>query len=179
MPNTDALERLEQLERMERRIEALEARLQQSEDFAAIQNLKSRYGALADDRYDRRGPKPPEALEPIAAEIASLFTPQGVWDGGKALGLCRGRDEIRARMLKPTLHFSWHYFVKPKIEIDGDVARGTWDILAPVTTTEGQAMWMAGVEHDEYERMDGEWLHSAMKLRVIFMAPHEKGWAQR
>ena len=30
----------------------------------------------------------------------------------------------------------------------------------------------------EYERVDGTWLHSAMKLRVVFMAPHARGWAK-
>jgi hypothetical protein len=43
--------------------------------------------------------------------------------------------------------------------------------------TEGRALWMAGYEDDEYERVDGVWLHSAMKLGVVFMAPHDRGWA--
>jgi hypothetical protein len=81
-------------------------------------------------------------------------------------------------MAQPTLLFSWHYFVKPKIVVDGDQARGRWDLLAPCTTADGRPHWMAGVEDDEYRKVEGVWLHSAMKLRVVFLAPHETGWAR-
>jgi len=33
-------------------------------------------------------------------------------------------------------------------------------------------------EDDEYVRVDGRWLHSAMRLTVAFMAPHDRGWAK-
>ena len=160
------------------RVQALEARLRVSEDNLAIQRLKARYGELADDRYDRQGPKSPEALEPIAREISQLFTEDGVWDGGKALGLCRGRAEIQARLASPTMKFTWHYFVKPQIEVSGDEARADWDIFSPCTTLDGKAMWMAGVEHDEYRKQDGRWLHARMSLDVVFLAPYERGWAR-
>ena len=65
------------------------------------------------------------------------------------------------------------------VEVEGDRARGSWDILSPCTTGEGRAMWMAGVETDEYARVNGVWLHTHMKLDVVFMAPHDKGWAKR
>ena len=38
---------------------------------------------------------------------------------------------------------------------------------------------MVGVEEDEYVRRDGAWLHSSMRLEVVFMAPYERGWAKR
>jgi hypothetical protein len=69
--------------------------------------------------------------------------------------------------------------VKPDIEVDGDTARGSWDLFSPCTTTEGRAMWMTGVEHDEYVRLDGSWVHQSMKLDVVFMAPYERGWGAR
>jgi hypothetical protein len=49
----------------------------------------------------------------------------------------------------------------------------------PCTTRDGVASWMAGVEDDEYARIDGRWLHTAMKLKVVLFAPHEQGWAPR
>jgi hypothetical protein len=166
-------------EQLERRVQALEQRLRAVEDVAAIQSLKARYAQLVDARYTRAGPKPPAELAPIATEIAALFSEDAVWDGGTGLGVCSGRPAIRERFLEPTLQFSWHYFVKPRIEVDGDTARGTWDILSPCTTREGRAMWMAGVEEDEYVRRDDAWLHSRMRLEVVFMAPHDRGWAKR
>ncbi len=163
---------------LERRVLELEGRLRAVEDVAAIQRLKARYGQLADARYGRRGPKPAQDLERIAREIAGLFTEDAVWDGGAALGRCRGRAEIEKRFREPTLRFSWHYFVKPQIEVSGDTARATWDILAPCTSADGTALWMAGFEEDEYTRVGEAWLHSRMQLGVVFMAPHATGWAQ-
>lgn len=153
-----------------------EERLRRVEDAEAIRHLKALYGELADSRYGPQGPKPRGELEGIALEIASLFTDDAVWDGGRALGVCRGRQAIYERFRAPTLTFSWHYFVKPQIRVDGDRATGRWDILAPCTTPDGRPHWMAGVEDDEYVRVDGEWLHSRMKLRVVFLAPHDTGW---
>jgi hypothetical protein len=162
---------------LEETVRALEARVARLEAEEEIRRLKARYGALVDARYGRDGPRPRVEIEPIAAEIAGLFTPDAVWDGGAGLGLCRGRDAIRERFLEPTLRFSWHYFVKPAIEVTGERAHGTWDLLAPCTTQAGVASWMAGVEEDAYARVDGRWLHTAMKLRVVLFAPHAQGWA--
>ena len=160
------------------RVEALERRVRAAEDVDAIQRLKARYGQLVDARYDRKGPKGAAELETLAGQIADLFSADAVWDGGAGLGECRGREAIRQRFLQPTLRFSWHFFVKPHIEVDGDRAHGTWDILAPCTAQDGTPMWMAGVEDDRYVREGGRWLHESMKLRVVFMAPHAKGWSR-
>jgi hypothetical protein len=169
---------------LEDTVRRLEARLRTVEDVQAIERLKARYGELVDRRYGPRGVVAAEELDVLANEIAALFTEDAVWDGGKVLGLCRGRTEIRERFREPTLLFSWllfswHFFVKPRIEVDGDRARGTWDILAPCTTRDGKAQWMAGVEEDEYERGEAGWIHRSMKLRVVFLAPYERGWAAR
>ena len=112
----------------------------------------------------------------LRRSLAGLFTEDAVWDAGGELGTCRGREEIQRRFEKPSLHYSWHFFVKPKFEIAGTGAKGTWDVLALCTTLEGRAMWMVGVEEDEYERVDGTWLHSRMKLDAKLMAPHDRGW---
>ena len=159
------------------RLLALERRLVVLEAVEAIHGLKARYGELVDDRYLRGAPRPAGELAPRAREIAGLFTEDAVWEGGRGLGTCRGRAEIEARMAEPTLRFSWHYFVKPRIEVDGLRGRGRWDLLAPCTTRDGRPHWMVGVEDDEYEKVDGLWLHASMKLRVVFLAPHETGWA--
>jgi hypothetical protein len=154
------------------------ARLRALEDAEAIRRLKTRYASLVDARYAAGGPRPPAELAHLAAEIAGLFTEDAVWDGG-ALGLCQGREAIRARMAEPTLLFSRHYFVSPLIDVDGDRARGRWELLAPCTLRDGRPAWMAGTEDDEYARVDGAWLHTRMALTVHFFAPHERGWSTR
>ncbi len=162
---------------MQARIEALETRLAQVEAHQAILNLKSEYGALADARYTRKGPKPQAEIDEVAERLANLFTEDAVWEGGGDLGRCEGRDAIRERLRRPTLQYSWHFFVKPEIRIEAGRARGSWDVLALCTTTEGRAMWMVGVEHDEYACVEGRWLHSLMQLDAKLMAPHDRGWA--
>lgn len=164
---------------LEQKVDALEARLAGVEDVLAIQNLKARYGALADRRYGKDGVVAQPELDLIALEISALFTEDAVWDGGALLGLCTGREAIYDRLRAPTLAFSWHYFVKPDIQVEGENARASWDILAPCTTSENRAMWMSGREDDEYRKEGGIWRHSSMKLVVTFMAPHDRGWAPR
>ena len=160
------------------RLAELEQRLRVVEDEQAIAQLKARYAEKVDARYERGRPREAAELERLAREIAALFTEDAVWDGG-ALGECRGRDQIAERMATPTLHASWHFFVNPRIRVDGDRASARWDLLAPCTTTDDRPHWMSGVEDDEYERVDGVWLHSRMKLSVAFMAPYDRGWVNK
>jgi hypothetical protein len=162
-----------------RRLAALERRVAELEAAEAIRELKARYAELVDRRYQRGGGTVETAeLERLATEIAALFTEDAVWDGGPGLGTCQGREAIRARFLAPTLIFSWHYFLKPRIAVRGDEAEARWDLLAPCTTRDGRPHWMAGVEDDAYRRVEGLWLHSRMKLSVVFMAPHDRGWVR-
>lgn len=163
---------------MEKRLEALEQRVRALEDADSLRNLKAQYGELVDARFDQSGLLPREQVEPLADRIADLFTEDAVWDGA-ALGVSRGRVAIRERFLSSTLAFSWHFFVKPQIEVRGDRARGRWDIFSPCTVTDGRAFWMTGVEDDEYVRVGGVWRHASMKLRVVFMAPYDTGWGER
>lgn len=166
------------MQAMQARLERLESRLAQAEAHQAITDLKSRYGALADARYTRDGPRPRAELEPIAEALAALFSDDAVWDAGGAMGRAEGREALRARFLEPTLAYSWHFFVKPEIEVDGLHARGRWDVLALCTTQAGRAMWMVGVEEDEYICQEGVWLHSSMRLDSKLMAPHDRGWGR-
>ncbi|MCP4907737.1 MAG: nuclear transport factor 2 family protein [bacterium] len=161
------------------RFAELEARLAEVEGHRAILDLKSLYGTLADARYTRKGPRSTSEIEAVADQLADLFTDDAVWEGGAQLGRCEGKDAIRARFSEPTLHYSWHFFVKPEIRLAGDRAKGTWDVLALITTLEGRAVWMVGVEHDEYARVGGRWLHTRMQLDSQLMAPHDKGWAPK
>jgi hypothetical protein len=164
------------IDELTRQVAELRVRLEAAEAVQAIQNLKARYAQLVDERYVRGKVAPEEKVAAIAEQIAALFTADGVWDGGPALGVSTGREQIAARMRAPTLVFSWHFFLKPQIHVDGDRARARWDILSPCTTRDGKPHWMVGFEDDEYARVGGAWLHTRMKLTSVFLAPHETGW---
>jgi hypothetical protein len=159
-----------------RRQAALEVRVRAVEDTLAIERLKARYAQLVDQRYAKGAPVSEARLREIAGALGALFTEDATWDGGKALGVAEGRAAIVERLRQPTLLFSWHYFLKPHIVVNGERAAARWDLLSPCTTRDGKPHWMAGYEDDEYLRVDGEWLHQSMKLSVAFLAPHETGW---
>ena len=164
------------IDELTQQVAELLVRVEATETVQAIQNLKARYAQLVDERYVRGKVAPEEKVAAVAEQIAALFTEDGVWDGGPALGVSSGRAEIAARMRAPTLLFSWHFFLKPRIEVDSDRARARWDILSPCTTKDEKPSWMVGFEDDEYRRVDGVWLHARMKLTTVFLAAHETGW---
>ena len=116
--------------------------------------------------------------------LASKFINCLMWDGKKTVAqqvFYDALDVIKERIpdADPIEVFSQAIEnVKPHIEVEGDRAHGSWDILAPCTANDGTPMWMAGVEDDQYVRENGVWLHQSMKLRLIFMAPHARGWSK-
>jgi len=164
------------IDELNMQVAELRARLDAAEAVQAIHNLKARYAQLVDERYERGKVAAEAKVSAVAERIAELFTEDGVWDGGPALGVSTGRAEIAARMRAPTLLFSWHFFLKPHVHVEGDRARARWDILSPCTTKDGRPHWMVGFEDDEYARVNGAWLHTRMKLSTVFLSPHETGW---
>jgi SnoaL-like domain len=169
MPTIEEL--AEELARLRTRVEANESTLQ-------IHALKARYADLVDRRFSKGKLVDHDALTHIAEEIADLFTPDGVWDGGPGLGVASGRAAIIDRLARPTLTFSRHLFVKPMVEVQGDHATGTWDLLCPCQRQNGASFWMCGSETDRYVRVDGSWLHEAMTLTTFFMAPVADGFGR-
>ncbi|HYA67483.1 MAG TPA: nuclear transport factor 2 family protein [Acidimicrobiales bacterium] len=158
---------------------SLRRRLDSVEAVVAIAALKAKYGELVDRRFVRGEVVDEASLRTLAGAIAALFTEDAEWDGGPALGVAVGRDEIAARMAAPTLSFSRHLFVCPRISVDGASATGRWDLFAPCTTGDGSSYWMCGVEDDEYVRgRDGCWLHRRMALTTVFMAPTSEGFGR-
>jgi hypothetical protein len=160
-----------EVERLARRVDSCESVLQ-------LQALKARYGELVDERFSPEGVVGSSELDRIVTQVAELFTVDGVWDGGPGLGVAVGRAAIAERLRTPTLSFSRHLFVKPRIEVNGDSASARWDLLSPCRRADGRSYWMCGYEDDEYLRVDGTWLHRSMKLVTIFMAPIEEGWTK-
>jgi hypothetical protein len=166
------------LDELASEVASLRRRVDTTEAVLEIQALKARYGDLVDQRFSSGGVVDHAALERIADQVAALFTVDGVWDGGPGLGRVRGRPAIADRLRAPTLAFSRHLFMKPRIEVDGDRARARWDLLSPCRRPDGSSYWMCGYEDDEYLRVDGLWLHEAMRLTTVFMSPVGEGWTK-
>jgi len=159
-------------------VAVLRLRVELTESVLAIQSLKARYGELIDQRFSAGAVVDAPSLTRIAEGVAALFTLDGVWDGGPGLGRVTGRRAIAARLRETTLTFSRHFFVNPRIEVDGATARARWDLLSPCRGPDGTSYWMSGYEDDEYLLSDGVWLHRSMRLTTVFMAPVGDGWTR-
>lgn len=166
------------IEELAGEVERLSRRVDDCESVLQLQALKARYGELVDQRYSPDGVVGAADLDRITEEVAALFTVDGVWDGGPGLGVAVGRSAIAERLGTPTLAFSRHLFVKPRIEVRGDSASARWDLISPCRRADGRSYWMCGYEDDEYLRVEGTWLHRSMKLTTIFMSPIEEGWTK-
>ena len=165
------------LEELAAQVADLRARVEAAEGALAVQALKARYADLVDARYAGGAPVGPERLAELAEAIADLFTADAVWDGGPALGVAEGREAIAARMRTPTLLFSRHLFVSPRIRVHGHRAEARWELLSPCTTADGTPRWLCGYEDDEYEQgEDGRWRHRRMVLTTVFLARADEGW---
>mgnify|MGYP001984240043 FL=1 len=134
------------------RLEVLEARVRAVEDTDAIRNLKARYAELCDDSYNPDG-------------IAALFVEDAVWESGP-LGRFEGRDAIREFFLGASKIFTFaiHYSLNSQIEVSGDTARARWYLFMPCTVGDGdRAMWRAGIDDEEYVRVNGQWMFKNKK----------------
>lgn len=144
----------------------LEDRIQRLEDIEAIKQLKAEYCAYCDDGYN------PDA-------IAKLFLEGAVWDGG-ALGRYEGREAIREffRGAPQQVSFAIHNVMNPRVEVDGETARGEWYLLQPMTDTQGQGIWLTAVYHDRYRKVDSVWMFEHVDIELRFLSPYEGGWAK-
>jgi hypothetical protein len=158
------------------RVAKLDRRLERAEAILSIERLKADYAELVDRRFALGQVVASPLLEAIVSQITDLFTVDAVWDGGPVLGVAVGRDQIADRLSKPTLTFSRHLFVKPRIDLELPRAKATWDLLCPCNTPDGRSWWMCGIEEDEYEVDEGVWRHSRMKLTTVFMSPSGGGF---
>jgi SnoaL-like domain len=154
----------------------LHRRLVRAESVLAIQDLKARYAELVDQRFSKGQVVDRATLAVVADNVAALFTCDGVWDGGPALGRAVGRDAIAARLREPTVAFTRHFFLNPRVSVHGDSATARWDVLSPCRGSDGTSYWMTGYEDDHYALTEGTWLHRSMKLTTVFMAPVGVGW---
>ena len=149
------------------KLEALESRVLALEDAESIRNLKARYAAYCDDAYN-------------ADKIAELFVEDAVWES-EGLGRFEGREAIRGffRGASEKFTFAIHYSLNPQIEVSGDTARAKWYLFMPCTLGDGnRAVWRAGIDDEEYVRVDGDWKFKSKTSASVFSSPFEDGWAR-
>src|SRR5262249_5326106 len=128
------------------RLAQLEQRVQALEDVNAIRHLKARDAAHCGDQNNPEG-------------NGGRFTEGAGWER-QGLGRFEGRDAIREffRGASQLFTFAIHYSLNGQIDVQGDTARAQWYLFMPCTLGEGnRAMWRAGIDHEQYVRVAGEW----------------------
>jgi SnoaL-like domain len=146
----------------------LEKRITRLEDIEAIKQLKALYCDICDDNHN------PD-------RIVKIFAEDGIWEGGD-FGKAQGHDAIRKLFegFAKRISFSQHNVFNPRIEVDGDRARGIWYFLGPFTFREDNgARWIAARYDDDYVKVNGVWLYQHLRATVRMVAPYEKGWAPK
>lgn len=145
----------------------LEERTQRLEDIEAIRRLKITYARACDANFD-------------ADTLGSLFTRDGVWDGG-VFGHHEGPEAIAAfyRSMRSERTFGLHYMGGHTIDVapSGSEATGHW-YLWEFGTYWGRAVWLAMTYDDTYRKEHGIWRIASTQLHVHFLTPYESGWAQ-
>jgi hypothetical protein len=142
-------------------IQDLARRITRLEDIEAIKQLKARYCAVCDTGHD------PE-------KIVTLFTDDGIWDGGKDFGIAQGHAAIAKLFagLHDAISFCQHNAINPLIEVDGDRAKATWYLLCPYTSRRGNhTRWIAANYQDDHVRVNGEWKYSHLRAIIRFHSP--------
>jgi SnoaL-like domain len=152
-------------------LRSLAERVAKLEDVEAIKRLQARYASVCDARYD-------------PAQMIRLFTPDGIWDGGEALGRVEGTDALYRHFEAASQQFRWavHFMIAPSIEVHdgGATASGTWYLLEPATIGAAgehpHEYWLATVYEISYRKQDGEWLFSEMKLNPKMWVRSDAQW---
>lgn len=135
---------------------SLEERVQRLEDIKEIETLISRYANYANVGEGSGDPE----------KFAALFTEDAVWDLRSPL---TGRQAIidRMRKIEQLKYIGFHFALNPRVEVDGDAARGEWDLLfsviIPGTT---QPTNICGFYSADIVRTREGWRFKRFKYRV-------------
>jgi hypothetical protein len=158
---------------------ALLARLDALESQDAIRRLKTAYMQGLDDR--------------LRGAVADLFWPDAVWEALPLRVLegappppepsapLVGREAIAQSFVDAAgwMSFTAHFLTNEDITVTGDRAVGRWKLLQTCTAQASDtAFWQAGVYTDDFERRDGVWKFSRLRLALDFRTPFDQGWAR-
>ena len=134
-------------------IEQIEKRLQALEDLEKIKKLHQTYINLMDNlRYE-------EVLDLFATDASAEIRHFGVKKGKKEMAtvyldiLAKRRGDTR---------FDAHLAVQPDIEVEGDIAKGTW--LIYMLFSKPVIAWVQGKNECEYKKVNGQWKITKLKF---------------
>lgn len=151
----------------ESRLAAIEAQLEELHARHAIWDLMARYARAMDEEDN--------------VELAAIYTPDATcetvpWSKGKVF---EGRDAIVKLFNGYQARFKnrKRFITNERIHLDGPDAATGWSNWLVMHANDGQSYVGWGSYDWAFSRLDGEWLVSAMVVRVDSMTTLENGWA--
>ncbi len=142
----------------------LESRIRRLEDIEAIKQLKDRYflsGNLG--KWD---------------EAADCFTDTAYARYGPIIE-CKGKKAINEFLSTNPERMVIHHKHSHAIDITSDAtAKGicNWQVMLGKS---GQAYWAAGIQEDEYVKVNGQWKMQKLVLTFHFLTEYEQGWVKQ
>lgn len=148
----------------------LESRLRRIEALEEVRLLKARYCDLCDAGYP-------------ADELCSLFTDDGVWDGGE-MGVFRGKVAIHQFFtnMPNVMSMAIHHVTNSAVEISSDAqtAIGRWYLLQTATmANSNEAVWLAATYEDKLVHTAAGWRFQQVDLQSRFYTSYQEGWAKQ
>ncbi|SNQ45417.1 conserved hypothetical protein [Frankia canadensis] len=153
----------------------LATRLDRIESRDEIRGLKAAYMQGLDDR--------------LRGAVADLFWEDAIWESlpdrplegdapTKAGSQIVGRGAIAESFVAAAVNMSFtaHFLTNENITVDGDRAVGRWKLLQACNAGRDRAFWQAGAYVDDFERRDGIWKFSHLRLALDFRTPFDEGW---
>lgn len=137
------------------------------DDYFQISRLVTMYCYYCDDNYDAKG-------------IASLFSEDGVWDGG-----ARGRKVGRESIFKyfsgssQRISFAAHLVTNELIDVIGDAAEGRWRMIMPYMLASSEtsgSRWLVGTYFNKFAKINGEWLIKSVSITTHELDPVSSKW---
>lgn len=143
----------------------LDPRLVRLLDGQEIRDLKARYAAAADAKYgpDRRR-LDAEAIDRAARVQADCFTEDAIWEGGSFGGDRIGREALFAFFRDPPWRFTRHFYLTPRIDLDGDMAVAIWRLWELGIRPDGRVVAMTGETREEMRRTGDGWRIARMSF---------------
>lgn len=149
------------------RIEKLEKRAQEAEDYRDLVNLQGAYGYYVD--------------KGLWDDAADLFAQNGSLElAGR--GVYTGQDRVREYLhcLPAYGHgviFN-HMQLQPVVHIDSKkgTAKGRWRALMMVGFLGKEGRWGEATYENEYVREDGRWRIAKLHGVINFYAEYDQGW---
>jgi hypothetical protein len=129
------------------------------EDVYEIEKLKACYADAVDGGWSG-------AVAHDADAVIALFTADGIWDSG-AFGGGEGHRGIREFLAtgQAIMPFAFHHITSPKIEVDGDEARGHWHAILAVTIDTGAKLHV-GTYNDQFVRTQDGWKFKSLSFTL-------------